>query len=152
MLGVGAVKPEDALIFSVPLPPSLAGKKVLRRLMLTLAWFSPINPAHRNYRRVRLWITPPYEELRVARITSVFHKTAQRGTLQHEVLEGDQATVFSDGDRVDFKVNCTSDAGEFSEPIPFGLCVSLEVPIETGIDVYSEIRERIDVPVRIQPT
>jgi hypothetical protein len=152
MLGVGAVKPEDALIFSVPLPPSLAGKKVLRRLMLTLAWFSPINPAHRNYRRVRLWITPPYEELRVARITSVFHKTAQRGTLQHEVLEGDQATVFSDGDRVEFKVNCTSDAGEFSEPIPFGLCVSLEVPIETGIDVYSEIRERIDVPVRIQPT
>jgi hypothetical protein len=151
MLGVGEVLPGEALVFSAPLPPSLAGRIVLRRLVVTLAWFSPINPSSRNYRRARLWITPPYEELRVGRGLTVFHKATQRGTLQHEVLEGEQAAVFADGDRMDFKVNCSDDAGPVDNPVRFALCVSLEVPIDAGIPVYQEIRDRIALPVGIQP-
>jgi len=50
----------------------------------------------------------------------------RRGTLQHEVIEGQDALAFIDG-KVVFKVNCSKDAGTLSDSVPLALCVSLEV-------------------------
>jgi hypothetical protein len=151
MIGSGALPADQAYIFSSPLPPSLAGKTVWRRLTITLAWFSPINPAHRAYRRAKLWITPPQAELHVKRLNSAHDKAAQRGTLQHEVLEGEDAVAFVDGDRFECKVNCAADAGDLSVDVPFALCVTLEVAPGVGVPVYQEIRDRITLPISIQP-
>jgi hypothetical protein len=151
MIGTGEVEAEKACVFSAPLPPSLAGKTVWRRLTVTLAWLTPINPAHRAYRRAKLWITPPQTELHLARVNSANDKAAQRGTLQHEVLEGDNAVAFVDGDRFTCKVNCAADAGELKDKIPFALCVTLEVAPGAGIPIYQEIRDRIVPQVPIQP-
>jgi hypothetical protein len=152
MIGSGDLSADQACIFSVPLPPSLAGKTVWRRLTITLAWFSPINPAHRAYRRAKLWITPPQAELHVKRFNSVHDKAAQRGTLQHEVLEGEDAVAFIDGDRFECKVNCAADAGDLAVNVPFALCVTLEVADGIGIPIYQEIRDRIVPAIPIQPT
>lgn len=151
MIGTGEVSAERAYVFSAPLPPSLAGQVMWRRLTVTLAWLTPINPAHRAYRRAKLWVTPPQEELQVKRFNSVHDKAAQRGTLQHEVLEGDAAVAFVDGDRFECKVNCAADAGNLNHSIPFALCVTLEVAEGTGIPIYQEIRDRILPQVPIQP-
>jgi hypothetical protein len=151
MIGTGELSADQAYIFSAPLPPSLAGKTVWRRLSVTLAWFSPINPAHRAYRRAKLWITPPQIELHVKRLNSVHDKAAQRGTLQHEVLEGEEAVAFVDGDRFECKVNCAADAGELAVKVPFALCVTLEVAVGVGIPIYQEIRDRIATKIPIQP-
>jgi hypothetical protein len=151
LIGSGEVAADRALVFSAPLPPSLAGKTVWRRLTITLAWFSPINPAHRAYRRAKLWLTPPQTELNVTRFKSVHDRAAQRGTLQHEILEGDDAVAFVDGDRFECKVNCAADAGDLVASIPFALCVTLEVAAETGIPIYEEIRARIAPTIQIQP-
>jgi hypothetical protein len=35
------------------------------------------------------------------------------------------------------------EAPGLNEPIKFALCMTLEVGVETGIDIYSEIRDRI---------
>ena len=150
LVGAGKVGGGDALIFSAPLPPSLAGKKVWRRLTVTLAWLSPINSSHHAYRRAKLWISPPTDQLRIDRNNSVHHDAARRGTVQHEILEGEEAAVFVDGDRLECKVNCAEDAGELLGKVPFALCVSLEVQVATGIPIYQEIRERIKPPVGIQ--
>jgi len=150
LVGAGEVGQDEGLVFEVPLPPGLSAKPVLRRLTVTLAWLSPTNPAHEAYRSARLWISPPNEELRVKRIECV-HDHAQRGTLQHEVLEGKDAVAFVDGDRIKFKVNCAADTGDFADKVPFALCVSLEVPVETGIPIYQEIRARVALTVSIQP-
>lgn len=150
LLGVGELESEQALIFTAPLPPSLAGLKVHRRLTVTLAWLSPINPAHQGYRRAKLWITPPHEKLGVHRENTADDKAAKRGTIQHEILEGDAALAFVDGDRFECKVNCAADAGTFEDKIAFALCVSLEVGIESGISIYEEIRDRIVPSVRVQ--
>lgn len=151
LVGTGEVGMDRALVFSVPLPPSLAGKTLWRRLTITLAWLSPGNPSHRSYRRAKLWVTPPQSDLLVKRVNSVHDRAAQRGTLQHEILEGDAAVAFVDGARFECKVNCAADAGEFSVSIPFALCVTLEVAPGMGIPIYEEMRARIAPPVQIQP-
>jgi hypothetical protein len=151
LIGTGELAADQALVFSAPLPPSLAGKTVWRRLTITLAWFSPINPAHRAYRRAKLWLTPPQTELLVKRANSVHDRAAQRGTLQHEILEGNDAVAFVDGDRFECKVNCAGDAGDLPGNIPFALCVTLEVAAEAGIPIYEEIRTRIAPAIQIQP-
>lgn len=151
LIGTGELGVDEALVFSAPLPPSLAGKTVWRRLTVTLAWFSPTNPAHQTYRRAKLWLTPPQTELLVKRENSVHDKAAQRGTLQHEILEGDSAVAFVDGARFECKVNCAADAGDLLVKIPFALCVTLEVAAEVGLPIYEEMRTRIAPPIQIQP-
>ena len=151
LIGTGEVAADEALVFSVPLPPSLAGKAVFRRLTVTLAWFSPVNPAHRTYRRAKLWLTPPQTDLAVKRTNSVYDKAAQRGTLQHEVLEGEDALAYVDGKNIECKVNCAADAGELQARIRFALCLTLEVEQGVGLPIYQEIRERIAPQVQVQP-
>jgi hypothetical protein len=151
LIGTGEVSVDKALVFSIPLPPSLAGKAVFRRLTVTLAWFSPVNPAHRTYRRAKLWLTPPQSELAVKRANSVYDKAAQRGTLQHEVLEGEDALAYVDGQKIECKVNCAADAGELASSVKFALCLTLEVAPGIGLPIYQEIRDRIAPQVQVQP-
>jgi hypothetical protein len=150
LLGVGELAAEEALVFSAPLPPSLAGTRAWRRVTITLAWISPINPTHQAYRRAKLWVTQLGSELRVRRTNSVYDKAALRGTVQHEVLEGSDAVAYVDGDRFECKVNCAADAGELAGKVAFAVCVSLEVGVESGIPIYEEIRERIAPLVEIR--
>ena len=99
LLGVGELGADEAFIFSAPLPPSLAGKIAWRRLTVTLAWMSPINCSHQGYRRAKLWMTPPHDQLRVKRANSEHDKGALRGSVQHEILEGEDAVAFVDGNQ-----------------------------------------------------
>jgi len=151
LLGVGDLAKDQALVFSAPLPPSLAGRREWRRVTITLAWMSPINPAHQAYRRAKLSIARPVPELRVDRENSVDHNAALRGTVQHEIFEGHDALAFVDGDKFEIKVNCAAEAGDLIDAVPFALCVSLEVAIDSEVPVYEEIRERISPPVEIRP-
>ena len=151
LLGVGELGDGDALIFSAPLPPSLAGKTAWRRLTMTIAWISPIDCSHQGYRRAKLWTTPPDKQLRVNRTNSVDFRAALRGTVQHEILEGEDAVAFIDGDRLECKVNCAADAGELIGKVRFAICVSLEVAADSNIPIYQEISDRIKPLIVIQP-
>ena len=152
LIGVGELGADEAFVFSAPLPPTLAGKIAWRRLTVTLAWMSPINCSHQGYRRAKLWMTPPKEQLQIKRANSVHDKAALRGSVQHEILEGDGAIAFVDGDRFECKVNCAADAGDLNGKVRFALCVSLEVAVGSGIAVYQEIRDRVKPPVAIHLT
>jgi hypothetical protein len=151
LLGVGELRAEEAVEFSAPLPPGLAGRRAWRRFTVTLAWLSPVNPTHHAYRRARLWVSDVGGELRVKRYNSVDDKAATRGTVQHEVYEGDDALAYVDGATFKCKVNCAEDAGKFEGAIRFALCVSLEVAEGTEIQVYQQIRARIAPAVGIHP-
>ena len=105
-----------------------------RRLTATLAWLSPINPRHRNYRTASLSVEPPQTELRVRRKECDF-RAVQRGTVQHEILEGEAATPFADGDALKFTVNCRSDAGDLNDPVRYGIAVSLEVAVGVTLPI-----------------
>ena len=93
----------------------------------------PINAAHQGYRRAKLWAAPPHEQLRIDRV-NVDWQTAQRGAVQYEILEGEDALAFADGDRFQCKVNCTANAGDLDVKVAFAL-FSFEVSVGSEIAV-----------------
>ncbi len=141
-LSGGLLHPDQAHTHRFPLPPSLSGQRGLRRLIITLAWLTPVNPLHQAWRRADLWFTPPLDPLQVERREADW-QAAQRGTVQHEVLEGDRAAVFVDGQNIEIRVNCRPHGGTLEDPVPYGLATTLEVAQEIGIDIYEEIRVRV---------
>jgi hypothetical protein len=92
-LGGGQLQAEQAHVHRFPLPPGLSGQRGWRRLTITLAWLTPINTSHQSWRRADLWFTPPTDALQVKRQQAEW-RAIQRGTVQHEILEGDRAAAF----------------------------------------------------------
>jgi len=145
-------------VFRIPLPPGLNGVRAWRRLTVTLAWLTPIDPQSRRYRGAQLWFEPraaagdddSTKFLKVERCEAN-SLVARRGTVQHEVLEGEKAAVFADEDDLVLKVSCRGDASELDEPVPYGLVVSLEVAPELDVPIYEEMRVRLRPRARIRP-
>jgi hypothetical protein len=150
LFGCNYLYKDEAHIYSIPLPPSLSSKTVWRRLTVTLAWFSPINAKSQKYRQAHLWFDPPRNELGINRLEADGN-SVRRGTAQHEILVGEQATPFIDGDMLEIKVNCRQDAGGLNSPVPYGIALSLEVAEGLDIQIYDEVRDRIRPAVPIHP-
>jgi hypothetical protein len=157
ILGCGSLNDGEAHSYNIPLPPSLNGRMTRRRLTVTLAWISPINSSHQGYRVAGLWFEPygndisdgnAMDILRIAR-QEVHWQTARRGTVQHEIFEGEEISSFGPEDVIRVQVNCSADAGNLHESVRYALVVSLEVAPGQGIPIYNEIRMRIQQPVTI---
>jgi len=148
VLGFGSLIDGQAAEFALPLPPSLSSVNVRRRVIITLAWFSPINSRRQAYRVAHLWFGASGNI--ASNRSCADHNSVQRGTVQHEVFEGSDAVAFQDGDEMIVKVNCRRDAGDMLQPVRFGLAVTLEVEenILLPIPIYEEVRERIGVRVQ----
>ena len=95
-LGAGLLKEDQSHVHRFPLAPSLSGWRGHRRLTISLAWLSPVNPKHRGWRRAQLWFSPPIAELGVARRQADW-QAVQRSTVQHEILEGESSRDFVEG-------------------------------------------------------
>jgi hypothetical protein len=149
LIGLGQLANEEALVFRAPLPPCLNAKLVKKRLIITLAWLTPVNSRNAKYRVARLWVKPPGDAMNATR-TDCDWQQVQRGTLQHEILEGNAAMAFVDGDELVFKVNCMADGGKIVEPIQFALCVSLEVAEGLALPIYQEVRQRVAARVSVR--
>ena len=153
VLGCGEIKADEVHEYDFPLPPSLAEQRLWRCLVVTLAWFSPINPDHRNLREAKLHFEPGGLKwsdmpLKLDRIDGDFNQV-RRGTVQHEVFEGSQdISAYQDGDVLKIRVACKKDATESLDvSIPYGLAVTLEV--REDIPIYQEVKTRIKLPVAV---
>lgn len=159
-------------VYSFPLPLSLGGKQVKRRVSLTLAWLSPVNVRHKNYRQAFLWSDIGIVETTTLEVNGkkkkkrtekagketlllekagLDEKTSQRGTVQHLVWESEKAVVIPEGERIQIRVNCKADAGKMNESIPYALAVSLEVAEGIDIPIYQEVKNLILVPIAPAP-
>ena len=148
-IGVGHLRYGEALEFRFPLPPCLTSQTVKRRLTATLAWLSPVNPFDQRYRGAEMWFEPPGKQIGVAR-DDFDHNQVRKGTVQHEVLGGQLATPYADGDFMIFKVNCKAGTGKLVGDARFALCVSLEVAEGVRLPIYEEIASRIQVKSEVQ--
>ena len=141
-LSGGELGEDESHIHTFPLPPSLNGLSIHKRLTITLAWLSPVNPRHRAWRSASLWFDPPKDELKVTR-QQADHRAVRRGTLQHEVLEGSAAAAFGQGDALEIQVSCRADAGTLEERVPYALVTTLEVAANLVLDIYDEVRTAV---------
>lgn len=148
-IGFGKIKKDDKHDFRFPLPPCLSGINEMRRLTITLAWFSPINPANRKYRKANLSVEPPKNDIGVDRINADWQQV-KNGTVQHEVLEGNKVVSYQDDDFLKISVVCREDAESLDEEVPYGLAVTLETGEHIDLPIYEEIEARISVPIQVE--
>jgi hypothetical protein len=150
VLAAGRIGTDDARGYRFPLPQSLAARTDRRRVTLTLAWLTPINPRHRYYRRAALKLEPggPTDVLGERTDADVYG--ARRGTVQHEVLVGDRAVPYAPGSAIELVVSCRADAGALESPVPYALMATIEVPAQAGLPVYEEVRQALRVPVAVR--
>lgn len=149
LLGWGHIGDGAGHVFNVPLPPSLSASRLKRRLTATLAWLTPINPRHRDYRSAYLWYDVPAEEFGVQK-RDLDADTARRGTVEHRVFEGNAGRAFNDDLQV--KVNCTANAGRLDEQVPYALTITLEIAEPSLLNIYEEVRDRVRPRVEIAST
>jgi hypothetical protein len=148
-IGAGALAEDEGAEHRFPLPPSLSGKRGLRRLAVTLAWFTPVNPLSHKWRQAHLWFETPKSKLVIRRI-GPDHHAVQRGALQHEVFEEEAAAAFVDGDDIVVRVSCRQDAPGLQGKVPYAVAVTLEVADSIGIDIYAEVRQRVRQRLQVQ--
>ena len=148
VMGFGEFDDGEGDEFVLPLPPSLSAVRDRRRLTITLAWLSPVSSTRQTYRVAHLWFNAK-NEIASQRVCAD-HRAVQRGTVQHEVFEGDSVVAFQDEDTIAIKVNCRADAGDISAPIRYGLAVTLEVAEGIDIPIYQEVRDRLAIRVPVQ--
>ncbi len=148
-IGAGALAEDEGAEHRFPLPPSLSGKRGLRRLTVTLAWFTPVNPLSHKWRQAQFWFETPKSKLVMNRVGPDW-QAVQRGTLQHEVFEEEAAAAFVDGDDVVVRVSCRQDAPGLQGRVPYAVAVTLEVADSIGIDIYAEVRQRVRQRLQVQ--
>lgn len=149
LMGYGKIKKGKGQIFAIPLPPSLSRTIEKRRLTITLSWFSPLNKSNQKYRKAHLWFDSENEILQLNRL-EMDAKAVQRGTVQHEIFEGERVAAFLDGDFLTIKVNCKEDASglKAGEDIAYSIVVTLEVSEGVNIPIFTEVRDRIQIGIR----
>ena len=120
----------------------------------TLAWMSPINWKHRQYRQAALGFSAPsggFPALGSAKDVSAVE--AKRGTLQHGVWEVTKTVAGGQGDTLDLRVQCREQAGGLQgERVDFAVVLSLWVAPTLGVDVYAQVAQQVTAPVRIPAT
>nr|VFK09871.1 MAG: Subtilase family protein [Candidatus Kentron sp. LPFa]VFK25731.1 MAG: Subtilase family protein [Candidatus Kentron sp. LPFa] len=148
VIGCGEIKEKEIHEYRFPLPIELSGISDWRRMVVTLAWFSPINPRHRNLREAKLELEPAETwdrmPLKLKRKDSD-NDQVLRGTVQHEILESKkQVAKYQEDGHILLRVIGKADATErLDDKIPYGLAVTLEV--EERVDILPGIISNIPV-------
>lgn len=146
-MGFGALKSKEAHSFSFPLPQTIVTPELSPRLIVTLAWLTPINSENQEYRIAKLWFDiPGMASGNLSRMRTDQHM-ARRGTVQHEIFQIQKSVHLGEIEAVDIHVCCREGAGKIREPIRYGLVVTFEIDPEANIEIYQEIKDRLEVTV-----
>ena len=148
LMGYGELSEGTQSEFKFPLPACLISQAVLKRLTITLAWLSPIAPRNKNYRLAKLGFSA--NNVLVAKDNlEGDDKVSRRGTVQHEVFIGNQASTYVDGTDLKIVVSCKKEPS-LDHPVKYVLMATLEVAPETQLPIYQEIEARIQTQVGIE--
>lgn len=161
MVGYGSIRKDQARIFKMPLPASMAGDRVPRSMWVTLAWFSPVNPSRAQYRLASL-------EAVVADGLDVDEDKGwgldlksdgpdanqiKRGTVwsRRLVHRVQRVPDYDDGADIPICVQCRDAAGGGLSPdddIDFAIAVTLEVEADIQYDILEEVEQQIRLRLR----
>lgn len=161
LVGLGSIRKDQALIFRMPLPPSMSGERLPRSMRVTLAWFTPVNPARAQYRLAGLEAVAAEEfdededkgwklDLKTNGPDS---NMVKRGSVWSRRLIHDKQTVpnFNEGDDIPICVQCRDTSGgglSADDDIDFAIAVTLEIEANVQFDIYDEINQEIRIRLR----
>jgi len=146
----GNIAREKRHTFEVPLPPSLRARAEWHRFTITLAFMAPTIGKLTRYRGAKVYFATPDLELAGGARINAEYNSVRRGSLQHEIIEGRKAMVFTDGDSFPIHVECMDDAQRLKagQTVRYALVVSVQTAVETSVTIYEEVRSKLRQQVR----
>lgn len=148
---IGAAQ-EQELLF--PLPDGL-GVREAKRIDATLAWLSPVNWRHRQYRRASLSFVKPAGSIpKLQTPSGLSADTTTRGasTVQHQSWELTSAFGSGQGSDMAVRVKCYEQAGGLAgQQVDFAVALSLWVAPTVNVDIYSQVKTQIETRVAVRP-
>lgn len=155
LLFAGEIQRDKTDEHVLPLPSTLSGKAEWREMRATLGWLTPVNFRHRGYRAAALSLDlAGFERGQAigaeAPAAQPDEDLAGRGTLFHRRWSGEDPAVFDADQGLQLDVSCASPTGALDVPVPYALVVTVEVAATSAIDVYTEIKSRIGLPIRLR--
>jgi len=156
LIGFGKLKKDEGHIYKFPLPNVLSGKKIKKRIIITLGWISPVNFSSGKYKMADFFfdnIKASQDDLILDRAGSDVYVN-KRGTVQHDILENENADVYVEGSDLVIKISCRENASglktrENKYETEYGVAVTLELEDSSKIEIYNEIKTTIDA-IRVQ--
>lgn len=147
LVGYGEISPTVAHEYRIPLPECLEAVTEPRTIVLTLGWMSPVSIVFQDYRRAQLLVdAPSHQDLIgvkrvVGRQPSDF--ASKRGSVVHEIYEGQNAVAFLDDGFLVLRVWCREKPShaKLKENIRYGLAITIEAG--TALPVYQQVDERL---------
>lgn len=150
ILYVGSLGANEQAVLRFPIPNGLQ-QTGIKRVTATLAWLSPVNWRHRQYRRAALDFSKPTGFTDLGTSLDVNSDRSKRGTLQHAVWEVNRAIGVGSGSNIDLTVHCKEQAGGLQgERVDFAVAMSLWVAPELGVDVYTQVQQQVAARVAVQ--
>lgn len=139
----------------LPLPSTLSGRAEWRALTATLAWLTPVSFRHRGYRAAALGLDlAGFDGGQAiggeAEPVQPDENLSGRGTLLHRRWSGDDPAIFFADQGIRLDVSCASPTDALDVTVPYALAVTIEVGAASAIDVYTEIKARIGLPIRLR--
>ncbi len=163
MVGFGSIRKDQSLVFRLPLPESMSGDRVPRSMRITIAWFSPINPARAKYRLASLEAVAAdgrdNDELDrwVLNLKSdgPDHNMIKKGSVWSKRMIHDTQGIpeFDEDAEIPICVQCRDASGgglSQDEDIEFAIAVTLEIEADVQYDIHDEIKQKIRL--RLQRT
>jgi|GEM_PF-4455149 len=148
LITTGKIGINQSVQCDVPFPDCLMGRVVRKRVIVTLAWFTPINVNHRHYRGVQLRFESGkqiQDDLKILR--EMDHNQVRHGTVHHEVFTSDKATnIDKDFDTFPIKIRAKNDAANLDNGTEISYCmiVTLDTP-DNDLPIYSEVSSRLSL-------
>lgn len=155
--------------YRLPVPRAMINNREIRRVTMTLAWSSPIDPVTKRYRGVlvevvdgdgkrKFWegLDGVKGEDGSKKVTGPVVDATRRGTLQHIVLEGKKLIRTAPTGDIFVGVQARADLAAFVDAdIPYALAITLEMgqPVRQDLfaDVAARVRaKRVAVPARVR--
>lgn len=148
---IGAAQ-EQELLF--PLPDGL-GIREAKRIDATLAWLSPVNWRHRQYRKASLAFVKPagsIPKLPTPRGLSSDTSTRGAATVQHQSWELTSSFGAGQGSNMVVRVKCFEQAGGLAgQQVDFAVALSLWVAPTVNVDIYNQVKTQIEPRVAVRP-
>ena len=152
----------DAITYKLPLPATLSKKQIHKRLIITLAWLTPINASSdTTYRGANIKLDYKSSKKSMGVDNLIYdHNMIAAGTVVHGVFEGEKIANFIEGDNLEINLVCKGSNTIKDQSIPYALIVSIDTPGSETLNIYQEVKEKLEaihelekvndkVPVRI---
>ncbi|MDE2645493.1 MAG: S8 family serine peptidase [Bacteroidota bacterium] len=164
LVGLGSVQKDGGTIFNMPLPPSLSGDVINRSMLVTLTWFSPVEPTHAKYRLAALEAIATDGNLQEdeekddewklgMRPTPPSKALISRGTVwsRRFVHKRKKVSKFSHDATLPIRVQCRDASGlDPDVQIRFAMVVTLQLETPVLFDIHKEIGDRLLIRVPAQ--